>query len=121
MAIELATLKDFFENTRRLRTDGRARFNIDDVCRWSFFFVDSDKVKLVTLAHHLEELGYEIAGLLTPNPGDEDQKTLFLRVDRVEVHSVDSLHERNAQLAEVASRFGIAAYDGMDVGAVDGP
>jgi hypothetical protein len=41
-------------------------------------------------------------------------------VDKLEVHSVDSLHERNAQLAVVAARFGVAAYDGMDVGAVDG-
>jgi len=66
------------------------------------------KTKLVTLGRHLEELGYEIVGLLTSNPEDEDQKTLFLRADRVEVHSVDSLHERNAQLGDIALCYGQA-------------
>jgi hypothetical protein len=121
MAITLEALREFFENTRRLRSDGRARFDIDGVCRWSFFFVDTDEAKLVTLGLHLEEQGYEGVGLLRPNPEDGHQETLFLRADRVEVHSVDSLHMRNGQLEELAVRFGIAAYDGMDVGAVDGP
>ena len=121
MTIARNTLQDFFENTRRLRRDGRARFDVDGPCRWSFFFVDSDESKLLELGRHLEELGYEIVGLLMPTPEDEDQETIYLRADRIETHSLDSLYERNAELDKLALRCGVAAYDGMDVGAVDGP
>jgi len=121
MTIALNTLQDFFENTRRLRRDGRVRFDVDGQCKWSFFFVDSDESKLLELGRRLEELGYEIVGLLRPAPEDEDQKTIYLRADRIETHSLDSLHARNAELDKVALRFGVDAYDGMDVGAVDGP
>ena len=41
------TIEDFFDNTRKLRDEGRAQFNIDSTCRWSFFFVDSNKEKLI--------------------------------------------------------------------------
>jgi hypothetical protein len=42
----------------------------------------------------------------------------FLQVDRVETHSVDSLHTRNENLALLAYRFGLT-YDGLDVAPVD--
>lgn len=115
------TIEDFFANTRRLRDEGRARFNIDSTCRWSFFFVDSDKEKLVNVGMYLEDSGYEVIGFLEPGPEDEDQETIYLRADRVEQHTVDSIMERNSQLYAVAEHFGVHDYDGMDVGAVDGP
>jgi hypothetical protein len=115
------TLQEFFENTRKLRDTGEAPFDIDTVCRWSFFFIDSDKKKLTKLGLHLEDNGYEIIGFLEPSPDDEDQETIFLRADRVEQHSVESLHARNLELYKVAEQFNIQDYDGMDVGAIDSP
>lgn len=115
------TLQDFFENTRNLRDEGKAPFDIDDVCRWSYFFVDSDREKLNQVGVFLEDRGYEIVGFLEPEPEDEDQETIYLRADRVEKHTVDSLHERNQELYGIAEQFEVSDYDGMDVGAVDGP
>jgi Regulator of ribonuclease activity B len=119
--ISVEMIEDLFERTRRLRKDGRVKWDIDDVCRWSYFFVDSSPEKLLAAGHQLEGAGYEIIGLLEPGPEDEDQETIYLRVDRVEKHTVTSLLTRNDELYTFAARLGLQDYDGMDSGAVDGP
>jgi hypothetical protein len=114
-------IEDLFVRTRQLRMEGRVAWDIDDVCRWSYFFVDSSKEKLLDAARELERAGYEPIGFLEPEPEDEDQETIFLRVDRVERHTVASLLARNDELYAIAARLGLRDYDGMDSGAVDGP
>ena len=81
-------IRDLFERTRFLRDTGRAKWDIDDICRWSFFFVDTSREKLLRAADELAALGYEVVGMLEPTPDDDDQEAIFLRVDRVEKHSV---------------------------------
>ena len=114
-------LEDFFENTRQLKADGRLDWDIDGECRWSFFFVDSSREKLIAAGQHVEGLGYEFIGLLEPGPEDDDQETLYARVDRRETHTVESLLQRNEELYELAGKLALAGYDGMDAGAVGGP
>lgn len=111
-------LEGFFDDTRKLCDRGEAQFNIDETCRWSFFFVDASQEKLQPVAHHLDALGYEIHGFLEPSESD-DNPVYFLRADRVERHTVDSLNRRNQELYAIASQFGVQEYDGMDVGAID--
>ena len=113
-------VEDFFSSTRALREQGDARFNVDETCLWSFFFVDPSQANLGPVAEHLLSSGYKIWGYLEPDPDNEDP-VYFLRADRVEQHTVSSLLDRNSELYAVASRFGVQDYDGMDVGAVDGP
>ena len=114
-------LESFFEDTRQQRDDGRMTWDIDGVCRWSFFFVDADREKLLRAGRELAAQGYEDHGLLDPSPNADEQESQFLRVDRIERHTVDSLLARNDQLYAFAEQMGLEAYDGMDVGAVDGP
>ena len=114
-------VEDLFERTRSLHKARRASWDIDGICRWSFFFIDSSREKLAQLGRHLEQLGYEVVGFLEPTPEDDDQQTIYLRVDRVEKHSVDSLLARNTEFYALARKFNVADYDGMDSGAVDGP
>lgn len=114
-------IEDLFERTRQLRREGQVAWDIDAVCRWSYFFVDSSREKLVKAGRELEEAGYEPIGFLEPRPEHDDQATIYLRVDRVEKHTVASLLARNDSLYAVAARHGLRAYDGMDCGAVDGP
>ena len=114
-------IEDLFERTRRLRAEGKVKWNIDDACRWSFFFIDGSREKLIAAGQELEGIGYEFVGLLEPSPDDDDQETIFLRVDRVEKHTVHSLLARNDDLYAFADRIGLQGYDGMDSGAVDGP
>lgn len=113
-------LLDFFESTRQLKRDGRVRYQIDEPCRWSYFLIDPDREKLIQAGRFLEARGYEVVGFLEPNPEDEPL-LIYLRFDKVERHTPDSLFARNAEFYEVAAKFGLAGYDGMEVGAIDGP
>ena len=112
---------DFFDHTRQLKRDGKAHFDIDRVCRWSFFLIDTDREKLARAGKHLERHGYEVVGFLDPTPDDNDRDTIYLRFDKVERHTPDSLMARNVELYQLAADFDLVDYDGMDVGAVDGP
>jgi len=118
--ITLDTLVGFFEDTRQMKRDGEARFDVDQLCRWSYFMVDTDREKLIRAGHFLEEQGYEVVGFLEPGPDDE-KKIIYLRFDRVEQHTPETLFERNVTLYKIAADFELEDYDGMDVGAVDGP
>jgi hypothetical protein len=55
--------------------------------------------------------------------GESDDVTplFYLRMDRIQRHSPVSLNELNRELYVIAEQFGVESYDGMDVGAVDGP
>ncbi|MYM68697.1 ribonuclease E inhibitor RraB [Pseudoduganella sp. FT55W] len=118
--ITLHQLDEFFENTRQMFDTGRCLFRIDDECRWSYFFVDPDREKLLPIADYMKGLGYEFMGTLDPNE-DDDDPVYYLRIDKVQRHSPASLNELNRQLYGIADQFGVHSYDGMDVGAIDGP
>ena len=107
-------LQAHFDHTRNV-----AKWSIDDVCLWGYFFTDHDRTKLLAAAPALEQMGYRFVGLLDrPSPGDDDQTLIFLHVEREERHTVDSLHARNQDLYRFADEFGLESYDGMDVGPI---
>ena len=109
-------LEEMFANAR-----ARAKWNIDDVCLWGYFFTDHDRDKLSTAASALEGMGYRVVGFLEPTPDDEDQGLIFLHVEKEELHTVGSLDARNHELYQFAEEFGLESYDGMDVGPIDDP
>jgi len=113
-------LVDLFDSTRQLKHEGRAHYDIDQTCRWSYFLIDTDREKLTRAGQFIEQNGYEVVGFLDPSPEDE-QPTIYLRFDKIERHTPDSLLARNAELYKMAADFDLDGYDGMDVGAVDGP
>lgn len=107
-------LQDLFDNTR-----AKAKWSIDGVCLWGYFFTDHDRSKLLAAAPALEQMGYRFVGLLVPPPAEDGaSEVIFLHVEREEQHTVDSLHARNQELYRFAEEHGIEAYDGMDVGPV---
>jgi hypothetical protein len=118
--ISQEAIEEFWANSRDMYARGQAPFDIDDTCLWSYFFVDPSKHKLAGIAEHLEAAGYRVWGYLEPGQGDQEP-AYFLRVDRVERHTISSLLARNAELYAVAAKFGAQDYDGMDVGAEDAP
>ena len=104
-------LQDMFDDMR-----ARARWSIDDVCLWGYFFTDHNRERLLAAAPVLEKMGYRVVGLLDkPTPEDDDQELIFLHVEREEQHTVDSLDTRNRELERFAAEFGLETYDGMDV------
>ena len=112
-------IEDLFVRARALREEGDADWDVDGTCLWSYYFVDDSRDRLADVCERLESEGYTPVGLLEPSPEDEDQETLFLRVDRIERHTVETLVARNDELHALAELFELAAYDGMDCGPVE--
>jgi hypothetical protein len=108
-------LEDFFE-----RTADRTTFPINDGdCLWGYFFTGYDRNQLEVAGQQLEVEGYRFVTILGEDKiEDEHPGLLFLHVERVERHSVDTLMVRNDQLAEFATRYNLDSYDGFDVGHV---
>lgn len=107
--IELAQLETMFTNMR-----ARTPWNVDGPLLWGYFFLDVDAAKLRRLADELRTQGYKLVAL-SPVDGRPLQR---LHMEKVEVHTPQSLHQRNRQLDDLAAQFGVASYDGMDVGPV---
>ena len=96
----------------------KAKWRIDDVCCWGYFFTDYDRAKLMSAMKVLESKGFRVVGIMEPSPQDDDQDLLTLHVEKNEVHTVDSLLARNEELYRLARTLGLRSYDGMDVGPV---
>jgi hypothetical protein len=96
----------------------KTSWNMNSNMTWSYFFIHKDIQMLEVARPLLEMSNYQFVAYLEPSP-ENDNPVYYLRVDRVETHSVDSLHARNEELAALAHRLGVT-YDGMDVGPVGG-
>lgn len=107
--IQLAELERMFAN---LRT--RTSWNVDGPLLWGYFFFDASTDKLDKAAAALVAAGYTQVGVEQP-PGSLLYR---LHVTRVETHTPASLHARNQEFYAFAEKFGLDAYDGMDVGPV---
>ena len=105
--IELEMLQDMFSGMR-----ANTNWNVDGPMLWGYFFTEPNAEKLEKAATHLTAQGYRFVGI----HATDDGSTRVLHVERVEVHSPQTLFERNEELSEVANRFGLDSYDGMDVG-----
>lgn len=111
--IDRSALEEMFARIRANTT-----WPIDGDMLWGYFFTDKDEAKLESAGRELEARGYRYVGILRPDAEDEDLDTLYLHVKRVETHTVETLHQRNMELYELAELLGIETYDGMDVGPV---
>jgi hypothetical protein len=87
---------------------------------WGFDFTDASADKLRAAVPALEQAGYRFVEVYL---ADKDEPTApdlwILHVDKIEVHTPDSLDQRNAELYRFAAEHGLGAYDGMDVAPAD--
>lgn len=84
---------------------------------WGYFFTDKSKEKLKASGSLLEKQGYRFVDIYQAK--DENNKVLdywWLHVEKVEVHTADSLYERNMSFYKFADQQALKSYDGMDVG-----
>ncbi len=84
---------------------------------WGYFFTDADRKLLESAKKALLSKGYHFNNI---HKSDDDSKIWWLHVEKVEVHTVESLNKRNSELHDFAVKMGLASYDGMDVGPVGG-
>ena len=111
--IPLAKLQAAFATMR-----AQGRINVDGPLLWGYFFLDPDRAKLESAAAELQSKGYRVVGIArAPGP-----RPLFrLQVERVEVHTPESLYARDIELEGLVRRLHLASYDGMTVGAAPAP
>lgn len=84
---------------------------------WGYFFTDDSREKLEACADRLGDMGYHMVDIMD---GDESDDPLTLHVEKVEIHSPDTLDIRNHELVKLAEELGLSSYDGMDVGPIGG-
>lgn len=87
---------------------------------WGYFFTDGSKERLQAARPALESQGYKFVDLyLADKEGPGDPELWWLHVEKVEIHTPDSLDQRNTALYKFADDHSLGSYDGMDVGPVD--
>jgi hypothetical protein len=87
---------------------------------WGFDFTDASADKLRAATPALEKEGYRFVDIFLADKAEPTDADLWmLHVEKIEVHTPDSLDQRNAELYRFAAEHGLGAYDGMDVAPVD--
>jgi hypothetical protein len=110
--IERALIEEMFARNR-----ARGQWDMDGPLLWGYFFTCDTPEPLEAAAPALAAQGYDLVEIFATE--DEGVPELFwLHVEKVETHSVDTLDQRNRELDAFAAKWGLASYDGMDVGAV---
>ncbi len=109
--IPRAQLQEMFDNISAT-TD----WDMSGDMLWGYFFTDSDKSALERASEKLQKQGYRFVDLIQPEDEGTPLPYFFLHVEKVETHTVDSLHRRNTELDAFARANGLDTYDGMDVG-----
>lgn len=81
---------------------------------YGYFFFDKQKSRLDLLAAELAKQSYSLVRLEAIDDG-----RFVLHVEKVEVHSAETLLTRAVELRALAAKFSVETYDGWDVGNVD--
>jgi hypothetical protein len=95
----------------------RGEWDMSQPMLWGYFFTNHSQATLQAAVPCLQGDQYEFVDIYQSEKDDpSDEDLWWLHVQRVEVHTVDTLAARNERLSEFATRHGIDSYDGMDVG-----
>jgi ribosomal 50S subunit-associated protein YjgA (DUF615 family) len=103
-------LQEMFDSMRQ-----KTKWNVDGPMLWGYFFTNKSRAPLKKAADDLSALGYRFVDLSKRTTKGEPV-VWWLHVEKVETHSVETLHQRNRELTEFAKKWRLDSYDGMDVG-----
>jgi regulator of RNase E activity RraB len=95
-------------------------WNLDEPHLFTYYFVDADVDKLEKLGNHLQSQGYDFIDVFELGDEETEKPTgeYLLHIDREEVHTPESLAERNVEFSRLAEEFGVETYDGWEFGQV---
>jgi hypothetical protein len=96
------------------------KWNLDEEMLYSYYFVDTDVDKLEKLGLQLENEGYDFIDIFELGDEETDESTgeYLLHIDKVEIHTPESLAQRNVEFQNLATQNEIASYDGWEFGEV---
>lgn len=81
---------------------------------YGYFFFDKERHGLERLSNDMTRDRYTLVNL-----EQIDDDTFKLHVEKIEIHSPESLFERGLALTEIAYKYAVDVYDGWDVGNSD--
>jgi len=112
---QLESINEIF-NTARTED----KWNTEGEMLYSFYFVDTDIDKLEKLGLKLEADDYDSVGIFELGDEETDESTgeYLLHIDKVEIHTPESLAARNVEFQTLANENEIASYDGWEFGEV---
>jgi hypothetical protein len=93
-----------------------APWDISEPLLWGYFFADQSKTKLELAQVLFKAKGYTIVGIYDSEPESDTPALWWLHIEKVEQHTVDTLHARNQEFYQFAEDHQLESYDGMDVG-----
>ncbi|NGZ84085.1 ribonuclease E inhibitor RraB [Duganella aceris] len=99
--------------------EANAPWDLSKPLLWGYFFADKSKTKLELAQLLFKTKGYQIVGIYDSKPEADSPALWWLHVEKVEHHTVDTLHARNQEFYQFAEEHQIESYDGMDVGPAD--
>ena len=88
--------------------------NVNEPLLYGYYFTDKSILKLNTLKEILIKKGYKFVDLFK-----SENDSYFLHVERVEIHSKQTLLELENSFRRLAKEYNIEKYDGWDVGNSD--
>lgn len=112
---QLEGINELFDAART--EDG---WNLDEEMLFSYYFIDTDVDKLEKLGIKLDDEGFDYIGVyeLGEEDSDEPSGEFMLHIDKVEIHTPESLAQRNVEFQKLAEEHGIETYDGWEFGEV---
>ena len=114
---QLESINEIFDKART-----EDNWNTEGEMLYSFYFVDTDVDKLEKLGLKLEQDGYDFIDIFELGDEETDESTgeYLLHIDKVEIHTPESLAARNLEFQTLANESGIASFDGWEFGEVGG-
>jgi hypothetical protein len=112
---QLETINEIFALAKR-----EDNWNMDEQMLYSFYFVDESVEKLEKLGLKLEDDGYDFIGIFELGDEETNESTgeCLLHIDKVEIHTPESLAERTVEFQKLADEYEIASFDGWEFGEV---
>ena len=108
-------LVEMFENIAK-----GTKWDMSKPMLWGYFFTDRNKSKLERVVPLLERDGYKFVEIfLADKENKREPDVWWLHVEKVEIHTPNTLNERNKVFYKFADENDFASYDGMDVGPVE--
>lgn len=120
--MEFNDIESQLEGIREIFNTARTedKWNTEEPMLYSYYFVDTDVDKLEKLGLELENKGYDFLDIFELGDEDSGESTgeYLLHIDKEEVHTPESLAQRNVEFQTLATENEIGSYDGWEFGEV---
>lgn len=118
--MEFKDVESQLEGIREIFAEAKQEddWNLEEPMLYTYYWVDGDVDKLEKLGNHLHEEGYDFIDVFELGDVETNKSTgeFLLHIDKLEVHTPESLAARNVEFQKLADEYGIETYDGWEFG-----